>query len=267
MTSGIETSAELARLEAALRDLIRLGLGSLWMDRAGFSAETIINIDRRLDEDRRRRRGVRLEGDRLEYTELPQLESIITRNWDVFNEAVGPKKYFELDLKRVGALRNVVAHTRQLLPFEEYLVAGISGQIRNQIAIYRSSMDETDQLWPSLESVTDSFGDVVRETGRWQSPTTTIRVGETVEFHCKATDPEGKQLTWALKSRASGTSVLGDDVTLRWIPNESEIGTETSVLIQLIGDRSHHRYDGASDAYVYFRYTVLPAAARCCDVS
>lgn len=259
MGDRVDAYSEISRLESALRDLVRLVLGSDWIGRSGFDPETVARIEERLKEDRVRRRGARLEGDLLDYTELTQLGAVISRNWAGFDEAIGPKKYFELDLKRLGGIRNPVAHTRQLLPFEEHLAAGISGYLRNRIAAFRSDMIEPEKYWPTLESIVDSFGNRNRgSAGEYIPSGPPVRVGDEVTFRCRATDPEGAALRWRIGSRGSVAEVEGEDVTLTWRAEQEDIGEGTTVIIRLVADRPHHRYDGRSDAYVYFTYTVLP---------
>lgn len=250
---------EIARTEVALRDLVRLILGDGWG--AQLDAETVQRIEQRRDEDRARRRGVRPGGDLLDYTELTQLARVIYRNWDQgFSAVIGPKRsHLERDLERLGAIRNAVAHTRTLLPFEEHLAAGIGGYLRNRIAIYRSEMNEAARYWPTLESVTDSFGSTRQGSGQWSGPETTIRVGDTVTFNCRATDPEGARLRWTFGTRSFSDESEGEDVTFAWTAAEQDVGESTYVSIRLYADRPHHRFDGASDGYVYFGYTVLPA--------
>jgi hypothetical protein len=255
----VDAYSEISRLEGALRDLVRLVLGSDWITTSGFDAETIAGIEARRAEDHVRRRGARLDGDLLDYTELTQLGRVITRNWSAFDKAIGPRKYFEMDLNRLGGIRNPVAHTRQLLPFEEHLAAGISGHLRNRIAAFRSDMNEPEKYWPTLESIVDSFGNRSQgSAGEFIPPGPAIPVGEVVTFRCRATDPQGATLRWTLGSRGSTGEAEGEDVTLTWQAGPDDIGERTSVIIRLVADRPHHRYDGQSDAFVYFSYTVLP---------
>lgn len=260
----VDAYNEISRTEGALRDLVRIVLGDGWIARSGLSEEAVATMERRRTEDHKRRRGARVGGDLLDYTELTQLGRIILRNWEDFHPALGPhKKNVEMDLDRLGAIRNPVAHTRPLLPYEEHLVAGIGGELRNRIALFRSSMDEADQIWPTLEYVRDNFGNEVQSTNGMLPTDVTLRVGDVVEFKCAATDPEGMPLTWRVFNPASGpipnSAVVGDDVTLTWVPRESDIGDDSQVTVRVSArDRSHHRH-ATCDGIAHFWYRVLPA--------
>lgn len=261
----VDAYDEIARTEGALRGLVRVVLGDAWLELSGFPQEAIDAMRARQVEDQARRKAARVGGDLLDYTELTQLSRIILRNWEQFRPAIGPhKKNVEMDFDRLRAIRNPVAHTRPLLPYEVHLAAGIGGELRNRIVLYRSAMDEADQIWPMLEYVRDSFGNEVTESNGVVSTKLTLRVGDQVGFTAAATDPEGKSLTWRAYnfSRGAaheGATAEGEVVSLSWVAREADIGTSTGVWVTVTAnERSHHRHS-RWDGIAQFFYRVLPA--------
>jgi hypothetical protein len=107
-------------------------------------------------------------------------------------------------------------HSRSLLPFEEDLVLGISGELRNQIALYRKEREEANMFWPTIEQVTDSFGhSAVGPSGGAGTLGVRLEVGTETTFKCRAYDPEQRELTWRLNTGGVDTDV-GEQVTLTW---------------------------------------------------
>lgn len=62
--------------------------------------------------------------------------------------ALGPKVETLPLLARFEQLRNSVAHSRGILAFEEALLSGIAGQIRNQVTIFMSIQDPSGDYYP-----------------------------------------------------------------------------------------------------------------------
>lgn len=140
MAGEADPAHALEALENSLRLAIRSVLGDSW--ETVFDSEKTSRIVERQDEDRRHRHGAIVNDDRLAYTELHDLHTIIDKRWaDGFKDVFGDKRRFDVYLKTVEGLRNVSAHNRQFLPFEVDLISGVSGRIRNQVTLYRSSQD------------------------------------------------------------------------------------------------------------------------------
>jgi hypothetical protein len=70
--------------------------------------------------------------DLLDYTEIYHLTGMIERNWEKFKPAFNDKGRTLAFFGVVKDVRNSVAHSRDLLPFERDLISGIAGQLRNQ---------------------------------------------------------------------------------------------------------------------------------------
>ena len=151
-----DPARELQALENSLRLVIRSVLGDSWETTAGLNTT---QIAQRQSDDQQSRRGAIVEDDRLAYTNFYDLHTIIGKRWaEGFKPIFGDKRRFDVYLETLEGLRNVVAHNRSFLPYEMNLISGISGRLRNQVTLYRSSQDPVSQFYPVIESVVDHLG-------------------------------------------------------------------------------------------------------------
>lgn len=81
-----------------------------------------------------------------------------TVDWEALDGALGAKKEITVLRDRFEALRNAVAQSRELLPFEEELLSAIAGEMRNRVTIHISGQDPAGDYFPRIELVRDSLG-------------------------------------------------------------------------------------------------------------
>lgn len=247
--------------ENALRELIEItlppALGSDWLAECGVTPERMQKLQERLVEERKRRSGAVVDERLLSYSDLTDLQVIITKHWERFGSVFHSRKRFVEDMERLLAFRIALAHGRELLPFERLLAEGVSGEVRNRVTLQRNTLaPDGQEYFPRFEFVRDSLGNV-REGGAHFFPTESIlRPGDTVTFECRSWDPEGHPVLteW---SKGSFTDKNPFDDRFDWEVGEQDIGEVTAIEIILISDRAYHRYFNRDD-YVSFVYTVLP---------
>ncbi|MEX3649332.1 hypothetical protein [Mycolicibacterium porcinum] len=152
--------------------------------------------------------------------------------------------------------------------FEEDLLSGIAGQLRNQVTIFMSTQDPSGDYYPRIELITDSFGNritpdpgavTVADCDGVCRPTQVLRVGDSVEFDCTGTDPKDRQLHWKVRSAGAveqnEVAPSGTPVRLRWTAGIT--GERCEVQIHLNSPSPYHRHYG-HDGLVCFVYKVLP---------
>lgn len=258
-------------VELDLRQLVRVVLGSSWVEAAReYGAVDETRLEAKVADERGRRPATVVSTDLLDYTEFTQLQTLILDGrWDAFAPALGKKKHIETYLSKIAGFRNPTMHARSLLPFEEHLVLGISGELRNRIAIYRNSQEESSMYYPVVDSITDNFGnthdgvtDLITQTG------VRLEVGETVTFNCRATDPEGRELHWRLNNNAAGHSeadeAVGSEVVLSYTFTRADVGERVPLLMTMRSSGEFHRQPGSrgTDATAMFHYAVNPPRDR-----
>jgi hypothetical protein len=196
----VDTGQAINMAENDLRSLVREVLGAEWLKRSKCDEA---RLKARRDEERNRRPGAMVDDDLLAYTEFYELREIIVGNWEKFGAVWRSKRYFEAVFDRLADFRNPDAHSRSLLPFEEHLVFGLSGEIRNTITMFRSAVAMTGEHYPIIELIEDSLGNrfapsLAQQTGSGFVVPATFAVGEVVTFRMKAWDPEGRDLRWTV---------------------------------------------------------------------
>lgn len=265
----------LATCERALRELLTVVLarkfGDCWIGQV-FEAEafTALEDKRQIEIKRRAARGAAsVPTNLIAYAEFTQLTRLVTRYWEDLAPALGVKREITVLLDRFEALRNAVAHSRELLPFEQDLLSGIAGEIRNRVTIYVSSQDPSGEYFARIESVTDSLGNTTENAvqeadGMTLSTGTTLHPGQTLVYRCYGTDPQGRSLRWWMLTPKGERSdlVVGRDVDLPWEVTDADVGIRSTLTIYMASDGPHHRSGGPSgyDHAASFYYRVLPSA-------
>lgn len=275
--SGIDGYTELVSAETALRDVVRIAVPTWQND---FTADEIAKLESKRAEEDRRRDGIAVSHDLLDYTEIYALQKIINSHWDLVKPVLDDKKRTEVYLGIILDIRNTVGHSRPIFPSERLLLAGAAGQIRNQLARYRASADGPQRHYPSLASARDSMGNVApsspnfsgnyRPYGPPPPPTPRLDVGDTITFQLEGTDPRGRELVWRAHSIPSATSASfpehypmiaearGDRVEIVWTVGENDVGEDRQVAIVLSNNGRYHRHRNTYDDGCVFRYHVNP---------
>ncbi|MFE7795644.1 hypothetical protein [Streptomyces sp. NPDC057460] len=265
----------LVSCERSLRDLLTIALrkqfGDDWINQV-FDAVDVTKLrgKQTVEEKRRTKRGaVAVSTNLIEYAEFTQLTRLIGRHWEALGGALGAKSEITVLLGRFEALRNTVAHSRELLPFEAELLSAIAGEIRNRVTIHISGQDPAGAYFPRIELVRDSLGNSI-ETAVEEHPQvfnlstdTTLRPGEAVTFTCRGVDPQDRGLSWAFQTpdgrRYSSDETQGDAVEWTWEVTDSHVQANAVVGVFLTSDGPYHRFGTSKeDALVVIGYEVLP---------
>ena len=284
--SHLEPGEALRILEQSLRLLLErvLGkrLGPTWLEQV-TTGEQRARWAAVAEEEMKKRgkRGVAaVEPVGPAYMQLHELITLIDTYWSDVSPALGRQaqtaellKQFERTSRaligRFNDLRNTVGHSRALLPFEQDLLAGVAGQIRNQVTIFLSEQDSTGEYYPLIQRVADSFNNEAPQSqlahpeGWANAPTgITLRPGDTVAFECSATDPHGRNINWWLSTdmgvpASEDQATLqrtGERVTLVWKVTDNDVGASKTILIYMAAattpyHRRHHFDQGVSFTY------------------
>jgi hypothetical protein len=256
----------LAAAENAVRDLIETVLGGTpdWVKSSGLSPERIAKIEGRQQGEATSRGGgvANVEKRALYYAELYDLQTILAKHWSKFASCLGDRKTFMAIFDRLEDFRNPDAHGRELLPFERHLALGITGEIRNRVAIFRSGLGPTKQYFPHIESIRDQFGNVVSgvSQGSGVTPTgITLSPGGEVVFELRAWDPEGAALRWrfAVPDHEAQRDIAPEEGLFTWQVLDADIGEGVTAFFRIVSSRPYHR-NGDDDDRAMFTYRVLP---------
>jgi hypothetical protein len=267
---------ELVAAETALRTAIRIALRNEW--ESTFTPEDIAKLDAKRIEEGKRRDGVTVSQDLLDYTEVYHFEKIIKRHWEKLKPILDDHARTMVYLGIVSDVRNTIAHSRPVVPAERLLLAGAAGQIQNQLAAYRSKLDGPHQHYASVDSARDSFGnagltgdpELHERAVMFGKPTfRRLDVGQEVIFELAATDPRGRDLIWKMYSLPeNGVSMLvdtwpsmgefaGSRVQITWKVTEHEVGEFRQIVFTVANSGQYHRVRSWDDGCM-FHYAINP---------
>ncbi|MGE4022948.1 hypothetical protein [Mycolicibacterium sp.] len=261
--ASIDTYSELVAAETAFREIVRSAIGDSWVDE--LAPEKVDTLREKRDAEDKRRDGVIVSQDLLDYTEAYQLESLILKHWDKTGPILKDKRRAEAYLNLMLDVRNTVAHARPVVPYERQLLAGIAGQVQNLISLYRSGSETADAYYASINYVRDSFGVEGRRGGIGNNDERKrLKIGQVIELEFSATDPHDREIEWAFsiydkgrsKSSDLGTAI-GTSGVFIWTVGEEEVGERIDVWASIANESPYQR-NGAYDDRVCLGYSVSP---------
>ena len=272
----LEPSVALSTCETALRELMTFSFqasyGEGWLERVSTPAQRSKWDERAVTEAETRvpKGVVQVPRSGLAYANFYDLVGFAEKHWAPLAAALGEKKSVLPLLERFKGLRNAIGHSRPLLTFEQELMSGIAGQIRNQVTIFMSAQDDAGDIYPRIESITDSFGRRIESSvvsGEIAGSVTTydidVHPGDAVTFTCQGVDPQDRDLSWELIGPTHGagmnTSALsGQAALLVWAVSDADVRETASVEIFLNARDSRYRRFGHFDHRAYFTFRVRP---------
>lgn len=267
----MEPTEALATLEVGLRSLILERLGAEWLQADG--APTRERLQGRLVNEQKRRHGAVVSSNLLDYTMTPDLGRMISANWDAFAPVFESRERFRALMSVVEDVRNSVAHSRDLLPFERELLSGIAGYVSNSVALHRGSLEGPGTFYPLIETVTDHLGNdlSIRDYNRRiQGPRLTV--GDTVAVRGTSTPTRGVELVWSL-AVGHGThyssfayvtlaEARGSSVDFKYRVQEDDVSEDFWVEVRLSTESRYHRYMESMrapyDDVTVFTYPIRP---------
>jgi len=233
-----------------------------WLQTSGLTENRLRRLADRLREERSRRSGTVIEERPLYYSDLPDLKTIVDKNWELFKACLHDKKTFDVYLDRLVDMRTAQMHGRELLRFEQQLAHGIFSGEFHRVTIFRSGQGPDREYFARIEYVRDSFGNTVQgHGGDNPNPATglTLRPGDVVTFDLHAWDPEGAPYRWQLIFDDPKRAELIEGDSFVWHVTDEHIRERNEATFYLISSRAYHR-SGRYDDAVSLGYRVLPAS-------
>ena len=260
----MDITQSLKDAENSLRDFISSVLsqshGTDWVDKCGVSLERLaIWKERKVSEEKRQESGV-VDERLIYYADFYDLKTIMKKHWSgEFSKALGDWKTFEVWLTELEKLRDPDAHRRELLPHQQNLAIGISGEIRSKIVRYRSRRETIDDCFPKIESARDNLGNIWvpgNKTGQIVFTEMTLRPGDSINYIVTARDPEDLTLEYGIDIGHEGIKWQSLNSFVVEITVE-HISRTFTIHLYIKSSRDYHAsYPG--DDNVSFFYQILP---------
>jgi hypothetical protein len=276
----LEPSIAVQTCEDALRQLMSYAYseayGASWIEKIS-SKEQREEWNRRYKQEvekRRPRGGLAIEPPHLTlaYSDMSDLLGFVKNHWEPLAPALFNRHETRALLSRFEVLRNTAMHSRAPLIFEQELMSGIAGQIRNQVAMYLNKQDRDHEYYPRIESITDCFGyrfeGVLRIDQISYRYQTFMHLTPSIalQYTCIGVDPQERDLYFSLRTHAnpqvapiSGMQTAsGQPATLEWPISEQDVRIAKAAYIRMssVGSKYHRFTD--YDQEVFFAYQVNP---------
>jgi len=145
----MEATEAINNLEMVLRDLIAdvLGeeFGTDWIAKCGTS-EKVQRWHDRQEEEAKKRDGTVVEGRLIYFADFTDLLPIVKKHWHLFKPCLGDRQTFTTYMGRLEDFRNAPMHSRALVDFEQQLIQGMAGEIRNKVTLYQTGANAASPL-------------------------------------------------------------------------------------------------------------------------
>jgi len=262
-------ASALAGVEIALRLAVRAVFPD-WQEE--LREDQLKRLEKVRRTETNKKEGVQASDDLLDYLELHKLVSLIQDNWSKFEPVFGDEQQTRVLLSLVCKFRNSVAHSRDLVKFEQDLVRGVSGMLRNQVSMFRTSSENAARYYPVIESLTDSFGRPGSSECNWRERNLRQRidVGHPLSVRGRASASCGKKIRWYALWTDGGfvtggfpgekwdLITAGEEVEFDVEVDERAIGEEKELLIAIAADSKYHRSTSGWDDLRTFYFSVSP---------
>ena len=198
----MNVSESLASAENSIRNLIVYILtkayGESWPENCGISEERISKWREKQETESKRlsRSDPRL----IYYSDFYDLLPIIKKNWnngikDVFLDQTKITIYLSI----LDKFRNPDAHRRTLMPNEQHLILGITGEIRTIITRYFSLMESGESYYSRIELAQDNLGNTLHAgENKIKFTENKLRPGDILQFKVSASDPLDEEIIYGL---------------------------------------------------------------------
>jgi len=245
--------------EMIMKDFISMIIteswGKNWMTESGLSEERLKQLNQIRLGYEEEFNPITTEGRLLNYCNFMDLITIIDTHWNnQFEIAFGELDNLKAYLKTLQKFQNPDAFKRPLLSFEKHFILGVTGTIRNNIAVYRTWKEVGKEGFPVIDSVQDNFANLwTMGSPKKLKTQLSLSVGDQLEFIILATDPKDEELEYRLFRQKWQTGNV-----IQYTIKSSDLGKDISFHIGVRSRRKHHAYPLGYDDRVTFEYHILP---------
>ena len=232
----------LSTVENALRLVVDVVLGDAW---ESMIPEPKLDLAKsRMAAEVRKRDGLMATGSLIRYLDFSMLTQLVVDQWLAFEPVFVDQRRTELYFDFLKTVRNAEAHNRPLLGYEQELLSGIAGHLRNQVSLFQTSRYSANKQDLLLARIIDPFGHegIVQD----DDVRVVLHAGQHIQLNCELLEPSLAPVTWLVDVDLYqvGGPVMGASVTLDLIIADTHRGQSYLVNVYMIGHGSRHRHQG-----------------------
>lgn len=175
-----------------------------------ISSERIDKWKEKREIELKKYKGILAETRIVFYSDFYDLKNIVIKNWELFKPILNDKKRFEVFFEELEKYRNSVAHGRIITSTQEFLIKGITADLKNLITIYHNKNEMKEDYFIRIIRVSDNLGNVWDDKSRPNEPT--LRVGDNYELLIEANDPKDRKIHYNVRMSPSyGTFTFDEE--------------------------------------------------------
>lgn len=191
--------------------------------------ERIENWKQKQETENKKYKGILLEKRLLYYSDFYDLKNIILKNWESFKPVLDDKKRFEIFFTEIEKFRNTLSHGRTLTQSQEYLLKGITADLKNMITIYHNKNEMKEDFFVKINSVSDNLGHTW--PGNQHKPV--LRVGDYYELIVDANDPKDREIEFQLVTFKGVFMKFQKSNRFSFTVDNAFVGVDTSLIIEI----------------------------------
>lgn len=256
----IDVDKSLRDIENFLRNnimyILKNQYGNDWEKHLGVTDERLEVWNNRMLEERKRLKGQSIENRKIYYSDFYDLKTIIIKNWNIFKECFGERKIIEHQLSQLESFRNPNAHNRDLLDYQQHLLVGYVGDIKNGIMKYRGELEKKSTFFPEYESLNIN-GVIYKE--QWAHLKEIFRPGDQIEITVYVTSPNTQKLYYKIVNNSNEKNIDWTEKNHFTIfVDDSKFG-RVEKFIYFKSDASYHLHNASGyDGLIPITYMVVP---------
>ena len=251
--------SDIQHYENLLRELIidilynEFGIG--YENNFGITPERFNKWEERRTEEYKKHNKLINESRLLYYSDFYDLKKVISTNWRLFKDIFREKKRFEVLFDEIEIYRNTTAHGRELLQFQEDMIAGILGDLKTQIIMHRNKNESPEDYFLRILKVSDNLGNVYdfANSDSYTYNNRILRPGDNLEFHIDAFDPKGRLIKYFVRIDGIPASERIESNIITLTIKDEHVGKYLDIRLVAVTEEKYDNSDGIS-----FLYTVIP---------
>ncbi len=238
--------------ENTLRRLIIQIIGGDDSSPYKVSEDRIIKWEEKREIEIKKNNGIIFENRLLYYSDFYDLEKIILKNWDLFLPILNNKKRFEIFFAEVENFRNTIAHGRNLISGQEFLLKGILSDLKNLITLYHNKNEMKEDFFVEIIKITDNLGNIWDR--QLKTPNPILRVGDEYELIIEANDPKERRIEYEIFTMSGTLKITQDFNRFNFIIENKLVSRLVSLYIVVRTPDSEYK----NDALEVISLTILP---------
>lgn len=187
------------------------------------------------------------------YSDIYDLKTIISKNWEDFKPVLLDKKRFDVFFDEIESYRNTVMHGRNLLKSQKLILEGILMDLKTLKTVYHNKNEMKEDYFIRITKVSDNLGNIW-EKGKYNNPKPILRAGDVYEIFVEAFDPKGREINYKFMVDKAMQDIVQKENRLIYTLTSDSIGQrETIFAIAFTQDSEYKNED-----QVGIDITVLP---------